>query len=247
MGTVSRIMERLFRSSCAPSTSHCSPFSGATVIVFSGLSRPPWTVGAQYGSLCLDMAFPIQERRHSFSFDEYAAIAEGHADRLEYWEGAILDMSGGSPRHSAICGNLIRILGVQLRGARCRVFDANLRVRSVLANRATYADATVVCGALELDPADKTRQTVLNPAMLVEVASPSTESDDRGPKLDAYRSIASVRLVLLVSQDASSITVHERCADGSWKEATHEDGTIALEPIGCALPVGEVYEDLPTA
>lgn len=141
--------------------------------------------------------------------------------------------------------HLLRILGTQLRGKPCRAFDANLRVRSIAANRATYADVTIVCGALELDPADKSRQTVLNPTVLIEVQSPSTESDDRGPKLDAYQLIASVRAVLLVAQDSWQITVHERQADGTWTVATHGAGTIDIPAVRCQLPLVEVYEDLP--
>jgi Uma2 family endonuclease len=191
------------------------------------------------------MLLSVTERRHVFSFEEYVVLAERSPNRVEYWEGAILDMTGGSPRHSAICNNIGRILGAQLRGTPCRVFDANLRVRSVAANRSTYADATVVCGPLELDPADKTRQTVLNPTVLIEVQSPSTESDDRGPNLDCYKLVASVRAVILVAQDKAEITVHERRADGSWSQAAYEGGTLDVPAIGCRLPVAEVYEELP--
>jgi Uma2 family endonuclease len=112
------------------------------------------------------------ERQHVFSFEEYAAIADKSSVRIEFWDGAILDMSGGSPRHSAICSNIVRILGEQLRGAPCRVFDANLRVRSTTGHRSTYADATVVRGPLEIDPGDPTRQTVLNPTVLIQVQRP---------------------------------------------------------------------------
>lgn len=192
------------------------------------------------------MIVSIAERRHVFSFEEYAEVAERSPARIEHWEGAILDMSGGSPRHSAICSNLSRILAAQLRGAPCRVFDANLRVRSIAANRATYADVTVVCGPLELDPADKTRQTVLNPSILIEVQSPSTESDDRGPKLDCYKLMASVRAVVLIAQDRAHVTVHERQADGSFAQSDHDAGAIELRAIGCTLPIAEVYEDLPS-
>jgi Uma2 family endonuclease len=185
------------------------------------------------------------ERRHRFSFEEYAEVAALSPTRVEFWEGTILDMSGGSPRHSAICSNILRILGMQLRGKPCRAFDANLRVRSIAANRATYADVTIVCGALELDPADKSRQTVLNPSVLIEVQSPSTESDDRGPKLDAYKLIASVRVVLLVAQDSSQVTMHERRPDGGWTVAVYDRGTIDVAATGCQLPLSEVYEDLP--
>jgi len=82
-------------------------------------------------------AVSIAERRHSFSFEEYADVAERSPVRVEHWEGAILDMSGGSPRHSAICSNVSRIHGAQLRGAPCRVFDANMRVTSGAAPRET--------------------------------------------------------------------------------------------------------------
>jgi len=193
------------------------------------------------------MAVSIAERRHSFSFEEYADLAERSPVRVEHWEGAILDMSGGSPRHSAICSNVSRILGAQLRGAPCRVFDANLRVRSIAANRATYADVTVVYGPLELDPADKTRQTVLNPCLLIEVLSPSTEGDDRGPKLDCYKMIATVQAVILIAQDRSHVIVHERQADGSFTQSDHDGGAIELRAINCTLPIAEVYEDLPIA
>jgi Uma2 family endonuclease len=191
------------------------------------------------------MAFSIDERRHSFTFEEYLAIAERSAARVEYWEGVILDMSGGTPRHSALCANLMRVLGNQLRGKPCRAYDANLRVRSVTANRATYADVTVICGALELDPADKTSQTVLNPAVLVEVLSPSTERDDRGAKLDSYKTIASVQAVVLVAPHGPEVIVHARNADGSWSESRHQDGAFQLVQIGCRIAISEIYEDLP--
>ncbi|HYQ04155.1 MAG TPA: Uma2 family endonuclease [Polyangiaceae bacterium] len=193
------------------------------------------------------MSVSIAERRHVFSFEEYIDVAERSPARIECWEGVILDMSGGSPRHSAICNNLARILGAQLRGAPCRAFDANLRVRSLAAKRATYADVTVVCGPLELDPADKTRQTVLNPTVLIEVQSPSTESDDRGPKLDCYKLIASVQTVVLVAQDRPHVTVHERQADGTFTQREYLRDVIDLRAISCTLPIGEVYEGLPEA
>jgi len=154
-------------------------------------------------------------------------------------------MSGGSPRHSTLCNNIGGILGGQLRGRPCRPFDSNLRVRSIAANRATYADVTVVSSALEIDPADKTRQTVLNPMVLIEVQSPSTESDDRGPKLDCYKTIASVQAVVLVAQDRIDVTVYARQTDGSFLRSAYDGGVIQLACIGCQLPIAEIYEDLP--
>jgi Uma2 family endonuclease len=191
------------------------------------------------------MAPSVAERLHSFSFAEYAEVAAHSPNRVEHWEGAILDMSGGSPRHSALCNNLGGILRAQLRGGSCRSFDSNLRVRSIAGNRATYADVTVVCGALELDPADRTGQTVLNPTVLVEVQSPSTETDDHGPKLDCYKTITSVQAIILVAQDTIHVTVHTKQMDGSFLRTAYESGVIELAAIGCRLSVAEIYEDLP--
>lgn len=184
-------------------------------------------------------------REHVFSFEEYVRLAEHSPTRLEFWDGVILDMAGGSPRHSAICANVVGILRGQLRGQPCRAYDANLKVRSPVVNRATYADASVVCGPLQLDPADRTGQTVLNPSLVIEVLSPTTMADDCGPKHDCYRTIASVHAVVLVSQDERRITVHQRHPDGRWSETAHVDGTVELPTIRCVLPVDEVFEDLP--
>jgi Uma2 family endonuclease len=193
------------------------------------------------------MSASLAERLHVFSFEEYATLAGKSSVRIEFWDGSVLDMSGGSPRHSAICSNVVRILGGQLRGATCRLFDANLRVRSIAGRRSTYADATVVCGPLELDPADSTGQTVLNPTVLVEVQSPSTESDDRGPKLDCYKLISSVQAVILVSQDDPQVTIHARQPDGAWSRVEQTHGLLEIPAIKCRLPVEEIYEDLPPA
>ena len=127
------------------------------------------------------------------------------------------------------------------------MFDANLHVRASAADRTTFADVTVVCGAPTIDPADRTRQTVLNPSVLIEVLSPSTASDDRGPKLDCYKTIGSVRAVVLVAQDEPSVVIHELRADGTWSQASYADGAVPLPAIGCSLSLTEIYEDLPDA
>ena len=102
-----------------------------------------------------------------------------------------------------------------------------------------------MCGPLELDPSDKTRETVLNPTVLTEVLSPSTEGDDRGPKLDCYKLIASVTCVVLVTQDKPEVTLHEKRADGSWLTQTLENGTVLLRAVATELPLSEIYENLP--
>ncbi len=172
-------------------------------------------------------------------------FAEKSEVRLEYWAGLILDMPGGSPRHPRICANIARVLGVQLRGKPCQPYDSNLRLRAVRANRATYPDVAVVCGSLEIDVEDKSKQTVLNPTVVFEVSSPSTERDDRGAKLDCYKTIDSLQTIVLVAQDRPEVAVHTRQPDGEWRIATLTEGEADLSAIGCKLPVAEVYADLP--
>ncbi|HMR10110.1 MAG TPA: Uma2 family endonuclease [Polyangiaceae bacterium] len=191
------------------------------------------------------MALSIDERQHRFSHAEYLVLAESSTLRLENWAGRILDMSGGSPQHSRICANLLRVLGNQLAGKACQPYDSNLRVRSIAANRTTYADVTVVCGALDLDPDDRAGHTVLNPSLLVEVLSPTTERDDRGAKLDCYKAIASVRAIALVDQERPEVTLHSRQPDGSWRQTVHTTGDVELAAIACRLPLDEIYADLP--
>jgi hypothetical protein len=75
--------------------------------------------------------------------------------------------------------------------------------------------------------------------------SPSTQGDDRGPKLDSYKLISSVQAVLLVAQDESRVDVHERRPDGSWHQMESVDGIVEVSSIGCRVPISEIYEDLP--
>jgi Uma2 family endonuclease len=150
--------------------------------------------------------------------------------------------AGGSPDHAGIAANIARVLGNQLVGRRCRVFSSDLRVRVKATGLATYPDVTVVCGQLEIDPDDPKHHTVTNPKVLVEVLSPSTESYDRGEKLDHYRQIVSLEMVLLVAHDARRVDVWRR-TDTEWIHHVAEGGTVAVDPIECQLPVTEIYRD----
>lgn len=86
---------------------------------------------------------------------------------------------------------------------------------------------------------------MLNPTVVVVVLSPSTANDDRGPKLDCYKLMSSVQVVLLVEQERAEVTVHLRRPDGSWSQSMHTGGGVEVEAIGCNLPLAEVCENLP--
>ena len=187
------------------------------------------------------MGLPARQR---FSFDEYLLLEEIAEVKHEFLDGEVWAMAGGSPEHAAIICNVSTLLNVQLRGQRCRVYTIELRVRVKASGLGTYPDVTVVCGRLERDPDDRTGHTAINPRVLVEVLSPSTEEYDRGEKLSHYQAIPSLDEVVLVAHDRHEIEVVRREANGTWSRHIAGPGqTARLTSLACDLAVTEVYRD----
>jgi len=183
----------------------------------------------------------VAPAHHRFTFDDYLRVEEDSVVRHEFLAGRIWAMAGGTPAHARMCGNVIALLNVALRERRCSVFTTDLRIRVLATGLATYPDVSVICGQLELDPADPKRHTALNPRLLVEVLSPSTEDYDRGEKLAHYQQIASLEEVVLVHHDEPRIVVWRRSGP-SWSATEHTDGLVPLA-VGCELSVAEIYRD----
>lgn len=173
---------------------------------------------------------------------EYLKIERAAEFRHEYFNGEMFAMSGGSPQHSLIKMNTGRELGNKLKGRPCTAFDSDLRIRVSPAGLYTYPDISVVCGELEFD--DDQGDTVLNPALLVEVLSDSTEAYDRGKKFEHYRRIASLREYVLISQKSPTIERYLRNADETWTltAVIGLDASIHLPTIDVTLPLIEVYD-----
>ena len=189
----------------------------------------------------LGMGLPARQR---FTFDEYLLLEEIAEVTHEFLDGEVWPMAGGSPEHAAIIGNVTTLLNVQLRGQRCRVHSSELRVRVKPTGLGTYPDVTVICGRLERDPDDRTGHTAINPRVIVEVLSPSTEDYDRGEKLSHYQTIPSLEEVALVAHDRNEIEVVRREASGMWSRHIAGPGQSArLTSIACDLAVVEVYRD----
>jgi Uma2 family endonuclease len=151
------------------------------------------------------------------SFAEYIAPEAKSEIRHEFLNGDVFAMAGGTPEHSVLAGATIRELGVALRGRPCHVFTSDLRVRVAATGLVTYPDVTVICADLESHPED--RSTILNPLVLVEVLSDSTEAYDRGAKAAHYRRIDSLREYVLISQNEPRIEVFRRLAGGHYRRA----------------------------
>lgn len=155
-------------------------------------------------------------RRLHFTYADYLAAQAMAEVRLEYFDGDIYAMAGGTPDHAAISAQVIAGLSSALHG-RCLVFSSDLRIHIEASGLATYPDVSVVCGARELSPLDP--NAVTNPTVVVEVTSPSTEDYDRGEKLSHYKRLPSLHAVLIVSHHQRRVTLHARETNGwSTKE-----------------------------
>ncbi len=149
--------------------------------------------------------------RH-YSVDDYFAVEAGSPIKHEYCNGEIFAIAGASVAHNDISANVLTVLRTVLRGASCRAFGSDLRLRTP-AGLYTYPDAMVICGHIELTP-DRP-DTVTNPALLVEVLSDATHDYDRGEKFTLYKSIPSLREHLLIEQDEVAVDHFRRECPGS--------------------------------
>ncbi len=176
------------------------------------------------------------------SEDEYLALEREGDTKHEYHGGQIVAMVGASFRHSAIVSGTQFTLFRQLRGGACQVHSNDVRVRVGTSGLYTYPDLLVVCGEPQFS--DERADTLLNPAVIIEVLSPSTENYDRGGKFRHYQTIPSLREYLLIAQDAPLIEHFARQADGRWLYAAADglDTTLALPTIGGTLALADVYE-----
>lgn len=165
-------------------------------------------------------------------------------EKHEYFQGEIFAMVGGTPRHALITANFLREASQRLKDRPCAVFSGDLRIKIQSARLYTYPDASIVCGELQMD--SDIPNTVLNPCVLVEVLSDSTERYDRGQKSSFYRSIASLQTMVLISQDRPHVECLTRRAAKEWlfTETENSDGSLVLEPIGVSIPLSELYRNV---
>lgn len=176
------------------------------------------------------------------TYEEYVASEATSPVKREFIRGQIYAMAGGTPEHGALAAAMIGELRAALRGKPCRVYSSDLRVRIVDTEMATYPDASVVCGRLETAAGDP--NGVVNPTLLVEVLSESTEAYDRGVKAAHYRRIPSLKEYVLVAQDEPRIEVYRRNDDGGWVLYEARPGQhLELRTVGVMLDVNAVYEN----
>jgi Uma2 family endonuclease len=177
-------------------------------------------------------------RRVHHSYAEYLAALEMSDVKLEYCEGEIYAMAGGTPAHAALAAALTATLSNALQGG-CRVFSSDLKVRIEATDLSAFPAVTVVCGEHQVSPLD--RHAVTNPTLLVEITSHSTEDYDRGEKLSHYKQCGSVAAVLIASHKRPQITLFERLG-GAWEQHEFRLGEhVLVRHPSLTFAVDDVY------
>lgn len=183
----------------------------------------------------------------TYSPQEYLALERAAQQKHEYFNGEIFALAGASERHNLIVVNLVAAIHAQLKGTACKVYSNDLRLKVTATGLYTYPDVVALCGDAHFD--DDQRDTLLNPQLLIEVISKSTEGYDRGEKFAHYRRVESLAEYLLISQDKYRIEQYVRQPDNQWlmSEVSKLEERIELPSIKCTLLLNDVYDRLQPA
>lgn len=174
---------------------------------------------------------------------EYLEIERAAGHKSEFFDGEMFAMSGGSPMHSLIAGNLVTAFNNALKG-RCRPFNSDLRIKVEETGLFAYPDVSVVCGSLQtMEGAD---DVLVNPTLIAEVLSDSTEAYDRGKKFENYRKIPSLREYLLVSQKEPVVERFTKQANGDWllHEVSGMESSVELVSLELTLELSDIYANV---
>ncbi len=175
---------------------------------------------------------------------EYLEFERKSEERHEYFDGEIFAMSGAKRNHNKITTNLSGLVWQHLKGKNCENYSNDMRVFVPETGLYTYPDLVIVCGEPIFQ--DDVFDTLLNPILLIEVLSDSTEGYDRGKKFQHYRSIESLQEYILVSQNEARVEKYVRHGDGFWllSEAVGIDSEIEFSSIECKIALAEVYDKI---
>ena len=176
-----------------------------------------------------------------FTPEEYLTIDRQSEHKHEYFDGEIFAMTGASRKHNLISVNVAATLNNQLADRECEVYASDMRVKVNPMGLYTYPDVVVVCGLPQFE--DKEIDTLLNPIVIIEVLSKTTEGYGRGDKFEHYRSVASLSEVVLIAQDKHHVEYYRRQEGSQWMltETNSLQDKIILASINCELPLSQIY------
>ncbi len=183
--------------------------------------------------------------RHIYTLKDYFELEKTSGEKFEFWNGNVWSMSGASLDHNRIVRNLNTELDLQLRRKDCQVFPSDLRIKVPAYPPYRYPDLTALCGEPEIEKMGVI-DVLVNPQLIVEVLSESTEGFDRGDKFSYYKSIESFREYLLVAQHRPHISQFIKQENGLWLQAEFSDLTDSLEcqSVPCKIALSDVYRDV---
>jgi Uma2 family endonuclease len=184
------------------------------------------------------MASIVQPR---YTPQEYVALERKAAYKSEYINGFIFAMAGASHRHNLIVVNVAREVSLQFKGRPCEIYVSDMRVNVSETGLYTYPDVVALCDEPRFEDAEL--DTLLNPSVIVEVLSESTEAYDRGEKFAHYRRLASLAEYVLIAQDKIRVEHYARQGE-QWvlSEISDPGGTLHLASVGCDLALREIYD-----
>jgi Uma2 family endonuclease len=184
----------------------------------------------------------MSSQAQRYTAEEYLALERQAQYKSEYCAGEIFAMAGASRWHNLIVANVIGELRLQLKGRPCTTYPSDMRVKISPTGLYTYPDVTVVCGEAQFE--DTRQDTLLNPTLIVEVLSESTEAYDRGGKFAHYRKLPTLLDYVLITQTKPHIEHYIRQPDHRWllEEAEDLRSTIHFPAIDCHLSLAEAYD-----
>jgi Uma2 family endonuclease len=173
---------------------------------------------------------------------EYLRLERLAERKSEYFDGEVIPMPGVSREHNVINGNLVFEFKSQFAGRPCEVYFCELRVKIPATNSYAYPDIAALCGESAFEDANV--DTLLNPQVIIEILSDSTERHDRGLKLHHYRAIESLQEYVLVSLSECRVERYARNNSGEWlySDVADPEGSIELSSVACRLSLARIYD-----
>ena len=182
-----------------------------------------------------------KQRPQLYTTQEYLILERESEVRHEYLNGEIFEMAGANKRHNLISSNMIRVISNQIHDRECSVYGSDMRIKIRATEKYTYPDVVALCGPEEFE--DETEDNLLNPALIIEVLSKTTEAYDRGAKFAYYQSIESFREYVLITQEPFRVEQFVRKDTSMWTyfEFRLADDVVKLSSIDCKLGLRDIY------
>lgn len=188
----------------------------------------------------------VKEPAPKFNYvspDEYLAMERASEEKHEYYDGFIVAMSGARLKHNQVAANLTIDIGSYLKDKECQVLPSDMRVATPNRDTYMYPDLTIVCGKPELE--DDKFDTLINPAVVFEIWSPSTEKNDKGYKLIHYKNIPSLKEYIMIDTAKRFIQLMRKEANGAWRfeEITEPPGELYIQSINHKISFTDLYRN----